>query len=126
FHFLRADYAQDELIQPDRDYRRYLTGPEATGGTRSAGKSEAQAVCPSSYPRIVSAFSTRRPTTVATAIAVAARLRRVTRQGTLAARARAAMSAPRIYGSTALGEKVRPIVYSSRKNSARLRMSAAN
>jgi phytanoyl-CoA hydroxylase len=37
FHFLRADYAQDELIQPDRDYRPYLTGPEATGGLREYG-----------------------------------------------------------------------------------------
>jgi phytanoyl-CoA hydroxylase len=36
-HFLRADYAQDELIQPDRDYRPYLTGPQATGGEREYG-----------------------------------------------------------------------------------------
>src|SRR5438874_2111705 len=32
FHFLRADYAKDDLIAPDRDYRPYLTGPLATGG----------------------------------------------------------------------------------------------
>jgi phytanoyl-CoA hydroxylase len=37
FHFLRADYAQDELIAPDRDYRPYLTGPQATGGLREYG-----------------------------------------------------------------------------------------
>jgi phytanoyl-CoA hydroxylase len=37
FHFLRADYAQDELIQPDRDYRPYLTGPDASGGLREYG-----------------------------------------------------------------------------------------
>jgi phytanoyl-CoA hydroxylase len=36
-HFLRADYAQDDLIQPDRDYRPYLTGPQATGGRREYG-----------------------------------------------------------------------------------------
>jgi phytanoyl-CoA hydroxylase len=36
-HFLRADYAQDELLQPDRDYRPYLTGPQATGGEREYG-----------------------------------------------------------------------------------------
>jgi phytanoyl-CoA hydroxylase len=36
-HFLRADYAQDDLIQPDRDYRPYLTCPEATGGLREYG-----------------------------------------------------------------------------------------
>lgn len=37
-HFLRADFAQDELIQPDRDYRPYLTGPHATGGQREYGE----------------------------------------------------------------------------------------
>jgi ectoine hydroxylase-related dioxygenase (phytanoyl-CoA dioxygenase family) len=37
-HFLRADYAPDELIQPDRDYRPYLTGPQATGGLRDYGE----------------------------------------------------------------------------------------
>ncbi len=37
-HFLRADFAQDELIQPDRDYRPYLTGPQATGGMREYGE----------------------------------------------------------------------------------------
>jgi phytanoyl-CoA hydroxylase len=37
FHFLRADYAQDELPETDRDYRPYLTGPEATGGLREYG-----------------------------------------------------------------------------------------
>jgi hypothetical protein len=34
----RADYAQDELIQPDRDYRPYLTGRQATGGLREYGE----------------------------------------------------------------------------------------
>lgn len=37
FHFLRADYAQDNLIAPDRDYRPYLTGPLATGGLTEYG-----------------------------------------------------------------------------------------
>ena|SRR5438128_1470380 len=37
FHFLRADYAQDELIAPDRDCRPYLTGPQATGGLKEYG-----------------------------------------------------------------------------------------
>lgn len=37
FHFLRADYAQTELIDPKRDYRPYLTGPQATGGVREYG-----------------------------------------------------------------------------------------
>ena len=37
-HFLRADYALDELIQLDRDYRPYLTGPQATGGLREYGE----------------------------------------------------------------------------------------
>jgi hypothetical protein len=36
--FLRADYAQDELIEPDRDYRPYLTGPQAIGGRREYGE----------------------------------------------------------------------------------------
>ena len=38
FHFLRADYAKADLIAPDRDYRPYLTGPEATGGLREYGE----------------------------------------------------------------------------------------
>jgi len=38
FHFLRADYAKDDLIAPDRDYRPYLTGPQATGGLREYGE----------------------------------------------------------------------------------------
>jgi hypothetical protein len=37
-HFLRADYAQDELVAPGRDYRPYLTGPQATGGVREYGE----------------------------------------------------------------------------------------
>ena len=37
-HFLRADYAQDELIELDRDYRPFLTGPQATGGLREYGE----------------------------------------------------------------------------------------
>jgi ectoine hydroxylase-related dioxygenase (phytanoyl-CoA dioxygenase family) len=37
-HFLRADYAPDDLIQPDRDYRPYLTGPQSTGGHREYGE----------------------------------------------------------------------------------------
>jgi phytanoyl-CoA hydroxylase len=36
-HFLHADYAQDDLIEPDRDYRPSLTGLEATGGLREYG-----------------------------------------------------------------------------------------
>jgi len=40
-HFLRADYAQDELIAPDRDYRPFLTGPQATGGVREYGETVA-------------------------------------------------------------------------------------
>lgn len=36
-HFLRADYAQDELIDPNRETRPYLTGPNATGGEREYG-----------------------------------------------------------------------------------------
>jgi phytanoyl-CoA hydroxylase len=38
FHFLRADYAKDDLIAPDRDYRPYLTGPQATGGLCEYGE----------------------------------------------------------------------------------------
>lgn len=36
-HFLRAEYAKDELVETDRDCRPYLTGPEATGGLREYG-----------------------------------------------------------------------------------------
>lgn len=36
-HFLRADYAQKEIIKDDRDYRPYLTGPMASGGLREYG-----------------------------------------------------------------------------------------
>jgi len=36
-HFFRTDYAQDELITPDRDTRPYLTGPDASGGEREYG-----------------------------------------------------------------------------------------
>ena len=36
-HFLRADYAQSDLIDPARDTRPYLTGPQATGGLREYG-----------------------------------------------------------------------------------------
>ena len=38
FHFLRADYAKADLIAPDRDYRPYLSGPEASGGRREYGE----------------------------------------------------------------------------------------
>lgn len=38
FHFLHADYAQDDLIQEDRGYRPYLTGPKASGGWREYGQ----------------------------------------------------------------------------------------
>jgi len=37
FHFLHADYAHDDLIEDDRDYRPYLTGPKATGGLKEYG-----------------------------------------------------------------------------------------
>jgi phytanoyl-CoA hydroxylase len=37
FHFLNGDYAHDDLVAPDRDYRPYLTGPDATGGKREYG-----------------------------------------------------------------------------------------
>jgi ectoine hydroxylase-related dioxygenase (phytanoyl-CoA dioxygenase family) len=36
-HFLRADYAQSDLIDPARDTRPYLSGPQATGGLREYG-----------------------------------------------------------------------------------------
>lgn len=36
-HFLRADYAQDSLLEDDRETRPYLTGPKATGGEREYG-----------------------------------------------------------------------------------------
>jgi phytanoyl-CoA hydroxylase len=36
-HFLRADYAQSDLIDPARDTRPYLTGSQATGGLREYG-----------------------------------------------------------------------------------------
>ena len=36
-HFLRADYAQDELISPDRETRPYLSGPLASGGLKEYG-----------------------------------------------------------------------------------------
>ena len=36
-HFLRADYAQSDLVEPARDTRPYLTGPQATGGLREYG-----------------------------------------------------------------------------------------
>jgi ectoine hydroxylase-related dioxygenase (phytanoyl-CoA dioxygenase family) len=37
YHFLRSDYAQQELVTPDRDYRPQLTGRDATGGMREYG-----------------------------------------------------------------------------------------
>jgi phytanoyl-CoA hydroxylase len=37
YHFLRADYAQEGLLAPDRDYRPYLTGPLASGGKKEYG-----------------------------------------------------------------------------------------
>jgi phytanoyl-CoA hydroxylase len=37
FHFLHAEYATDDLIAADRDYRPYITGPKATGGMREYG-----------------------------------------------------------------------------------------
>ncbi len=37
YHFLRADQAQQELLAADRDYRPYLTGPQASGGMREYG-----------------------------------------------------------------------------------------
>ena len=39
YHFLHVDHARDkeDLIAEDRDYRPYLTGPNATGGEREYG-----------------------------------------------------------------------------------------
>ena len=37
FHFLHVDCAKKELIEDDRDYRPYLTGPRATGGETEYG-----------------------------------------------------------------------------------------
>lgn len=37
FHFLHADYAKDDLLADDRDYRPYLTGSKATGGVKEYG-----------------------------------------------------------------------------------------
>lgn len=36
-HFLHVNYAASDLIEPDRDYRPYMTGPKATGGVREYG-----------------------------------------------------------------------------------------
>jgi hypothetical protein len=36
-HFLHADFAQSDLIDPARDTRPYLSGPQATGGRREYG-----------------------------------------------------------------------------------------
>ncbi|MCC6484589.1 MAG: phytanoyl-CoA dioxygenase family protein [Armatimonadetes bacterium] len=36
-HFLHVNYAASDLIEPDRDYRPYMTGPKATGGLREYG-----------------------------------------------------------------------------------------
>jgi ectoine hydroxylase-related dioxygenase (phytanoyl-CoA dioxygenase family) len=38
-HFLRADYAQDELIEPDRVYRPCLTGPRPPAACASSARS---------------------------------------------------------------------------------------
>lgn len=38
FHFLRVDYAQKNLIEEGRDYRPFLTGPQATGGMAEYGE----------------------------------------------------------------------------------------
>lgn len=38
YHFLHTDYAHDDLVAPDRHYRPYLTGPQATGGEREYGE----------------------------------------------------------------------------------------
>lgn len=38
YHFLHTDYANDDLIADDRDYRPYLTGPKATGGEQEYGE----------------------------------------------------------------------------------------
>ena len=40
-HFLRADFAQSDLIDPARDTRPYLSGPLATGSLREYGVSVA-------------------------------------------------------------------------------------
>ena len=37
FHFLRTDFAAPELIEPNRQVRPHLTGPEASGGLREYG-----------------------------------------------------------------------------------------
>lgn len=37
FHFLHTDYAQKDLIEAGRDYRPYVTGPQATGGLSEYG-----------------------------------------------------------------------------------------
>lgn len=37
FHFLRTDFAVPGLIEPDRQARPHLTGPEASGGLREYG-----------------------------------------------------------------------------------------
>lgn len=39
FHFLRADYAQPELIEPTRKERPFINGPNATWGEREYGQS---------------------------------------------------------------------------------------
>jgi ectoine hydroxylase-related dioxygenase (phytanoyl-CoA dioxygenase family) len=36
-HFLRADYAPEELVQPDRRERPYINGPHYTAGIREYG-----------------------------------------------------------------------------------------
>jgi ectoine hydroxylase-related dioxygenase (phytanoyl-CoA dioxygenase family) len=36
-HFLRSDYAMEDLIQEPRNCRPYLTGPKATGGVAEYG-----------------------------------------------------------------------------------------
>lgn len=37
FHFLRAEQAKKELVEEDRTYRPYITGPKATGGQKEYG-----------------------------------------------------------------------------------------
>ena len=37
FHFLHADYAPERLIEDGRDYRPFVTGPQATGGATEYG-----------------------------------------------------------------------------------------
>lgn len=37
FHFLRTDFAAPGLIEPDREARPHLTGPESSGGLREYG-----------------------------------------------------------------------------------------